>query len=172
MHRAGIDARDTGLPNKNLNELEGSSYSPFELLLPLHNMVDASIIPRTQLDVRTNAQVQLTALCLVVVAGASREIQNLQSRSFSSGSPGILVGLSESCSRVSQSRFFGQHHTWNSVEGHMFRCSGPSGDREQINAGKFVFRVSPKWCETAENYASSRLAEIHSGWSLCPYSLT
>jgi hypothetical protein len=58
--------------------------------------------------------------------------------------PGILVGLSESCSQISQSTFFGQHHTWNTVEGHMFRCSDVQATREQINAGKFVFRVSPK----------------------------
>jgi hypothetical protein len=47
--------------------------------------VFASIIPRTHLDVRTNAQVQLATLCLVVVAGASGKIQNLQSRRFHLG---------------------------------------------------------------------------------------
>jgi hypothetical protein len=44
--------------------------------------VFASIIPRTHLDVRINAQVQLAAPCLVVVAGASGKIQNLQSHGF------------------------------------------------------------------------------------------
>src|SRR5271163_4793799 len=35
----------------------------------------------------------------------------------------IPIGLSESCSRISQCGFFGQHHGWNAIEGHRFRCS-------------------------------------------------
>ena len=81
----------------------------------------------------------LRRFCLLIVVGASGKIQNLQSRRLSSGEPGILVGLSESCSRISQSGFFGQHHTWNTVEGHMFLCSD---GQEQIHAGKLYFASS------------------------------
>lgn len=92
----------------------------------------------------------------------------------------IPVGLSESCSRISQSGFFGQHHGWNAIEGHSFRCSLALRPQRADKRRKVVFRVinsakkliQSKVIRDCRNYASSRLAEMHSGWSLCPYLLS